>query len=363
VALTRGDDQAERRGHQVTVLVEGHFREFLGDKRKAEAAVAQSRRQLPPQTADLLDAAIAHRHRSYRDAALLQLAFGVVSDAAMDHCTRQAGGRGAAGRLGTFLAEHHIAAVQDALQNVGKNTPNLCRGNFPDFDRLLRWASDAAIEARQAALRYAVAAVSLTARPVAPMPAIDRSKLTFVRVAKLFQALLGTPSQGIYQQFIVAAGLEAIIDEFDLGGPGGLRVDTRNVNASDVSGGVAGDIQIKRGNRTEETFEVTANPWVTKASKAARLVKEEDVPRAHIVAGVTDAEFAAIDEFEGGALDLSILDVNAFVRTMVAVMRKPARQGALIRLYELLDRVQRDVERTNEYVRLLQEHGLTAQPD
>jgi hypothetical protein len=260
------------------------------------------------------------------------------------------------------LAAHHIAAVQDALQNVGKNYPNLCRGNLPEFDAVLNHANASGVEARRAKLEYAVAAIAMTARPVLPMPAIDRAKLTFGRVARLFQAMLDTPSHGIHQQMIVAACLAAVIDEFGMSGPKGLRVETKNVSSSDLSAGAAGDIQIKRGNRTDEAFEVTANPWPEKVAKAARLIRDEDLARAHIVAAVSSAEFGSMLEFEGGE-DISVLDTGSFIRTVVAIMRKPAREAALTRLYELLDRVQRDVPRTNAFVTLLQEHGLTAEPD
>jgi hypothetical protein len=361
VARSQENEQANRRGQGVSELIEGLFGAALADTQNERTAL-EFRALLRGHVAEKLDAVITHRHRSYRDAALLQLAFGVLSDGPFDHCIRQPGGRGAAGRLGTYLAAHHIAAVQDALQNVGKNTSDLCRGNVAEFDELLHWANAAGLEARRACLRYAVTAIALTARPVLPMPAIDRSKLTFVRVAKLFHTMLGAPSQGIHQQMIVAACLEAIIDEFDMGGTGGVRVDTKNVSASDVSAGVPGDIQIKRGNRAEEAFEVTANPWLEKAAKAARLIREQDLPRAHIVAAVTPAEFGVMQEFDG-ATDISVLDIGSFVRTLVAVMRKPAREPALVRVYQLLDRVQRDIGRTNQYVTLLQEHGLSVAPE
>ena len=345
MARSRADEQADRRGQRVSELIEGLFGEALADPQNEKIAM-EFRANLPAHVADKLDAVIAHRHRSYRDAALLQLAFGALSDDPFDHCTRQPGGRGAAGRLGTYLAAHHIAAVQDALQNVGKNTPDLCRGNVAEFDGLLHWANAADLDAPRACLQYAIMAIAQTARPVLPMPVIDRSKLTFVRVAQLFQAMLDAPSQGIHQQMIVAACLEAIIDEFGMAGTGGFRVDTKNVSASDVSAGVPGDIQIKWGNRAEEAFEVTANPWLEKVAKALRLIREQDLPRAHIVATVTPAEYGAMPEFDD-AMDISVLDIGSFVRTLVAVMRKPARETALLRLYQLLDRVQRDVVRTN----------------
>jgi hypothetical protein len=57
-------------------------------------------------------------------------------------------------------------------------------------------------------------------------------------------------------------------------------------------------------------------------------------------------------------VDLTVINVHIYLRTLMAIMRKPARENALVRLYQLLDRSQPDIERTNTYVRLLQNHRL-----
>jgi hypothetical protein len=58
--------------------------------------------------------------------------------------------------------------------------------------------------------------------------------------------------------------------------------------------------------------------------------------------------------------DISVLGLESFVAVLTSVLTKQYRAAALIRLYELLDRLQPDVERTNRFVQLLDAHGLAA---
>jgi hypothetical protein len=74
---------------------------------------------------------------SYRDGLLIQLAWGLVGEVGFDHTRRGEGGRSVAKSLGRANAERHIPKVNDAFENIGKNTPELARGNVAEFDRLL----------------------------------------------------------------------------------------------------------------------------------------------------------------------------------------------------------------------------------
>jgi hypothetical protein len=148
-----------------------------------------------------------------------------------------------------------------------------------------------------------------------------------------------------------------------MGGPGGLRVETKRLNASDASSKTAGDIQILRGNRVEEAFEITANDWATKIDSARRALKDADLQRAHIVAAVGASFIEQADRLGEVNVDLSVVDVAALLRTLTAVMRKPAREAALTRLHDYLDRYQPDIDRVNAYVDLLRKHGLTVGGD
>ena len=85
-----------------------------------------------------IEAVLKSSNLSYRDALVVQFAFWLANGRPTDITQRQEGGRGVAGWLGKYLASKHIRAVSDAFQNIGKNTENLVRGNFAEFDSILR---------------------------------------------------------------------------------------------------------------------------------------------------------------------------------------------------------------------------------
>ena len=328
---------------------------FLADPASGELAAAEARAALPEEPVADLDAVLAHRYLSYRDGIMIQLAYGLEVPEA-DLTQRQEGARGFAADLGTFLAQRHISGVKDAYQNIGKNNVSLTRGNVPRFDSFLRWATGATQAEREAALRLACASVAATARPVLPMPELNRSALTFARIVALLSGLLDTPSGGAFEQFAVAALLHTLIDNH---GEGRVRVETKNLNASDRSAFVAGDVQVASGSRVLEAFEVTANDWRTKLAGASKTIRDNDLSRLHIVAARPEGERAAV----GAALrelaeDVSVLDARQVVEVLAAVLTRPQRADALTRLYEYLDRYQPDTGRVNLLVERLRQAGL-----
>lgn len=330
---------------------------WLEDPAGISANVVAKRSTLGSGPSKLMDGALLASN-SYRDGVLIQLAWG-LEQSGIDHTQKGDGARSAAGSIAKALAARHIPAVKDAYQNIGKNTANLARGNVPDFDNLLRWMNDASDESRLAALDLVAALVAATARPVLPMPQLARVNLTFANVVSVLDELLSSPSGGAHEQFAVAAFLDALIDEFGLGGVGALGVRTKNINASDASAGTAADVQIMRGNKVEEAFEVSASGWRDKLHQAIQAAKSADLNRVHILSNVQD--LAGLQELLGdNTTDVTVIDVRTFLRTLIAVLKKPAREVALVRLYEHLDRKQPDTNRVNEYVKLLGRHALTA---
>ena len=131
------------------------------------------------------------------------------------------------------------------------------------------------------------------------------------------------------------------------------------INASDASAGTAADVQVLRGNKVEEAFEVSASGWRDKLDQAVLAAKNADLNRVHILSYVENLE--GLRELLGDSTtDVTVIDVQTFLRTLVAVLKKPAREDALVRLYEHLDRKQPDTNRVNAYVELLGRHSLTA---
>lgn len=348
-------------GPSVTAYILATLDAHLSDLAGAANLVAGAQDQLPDQVMANASAVLGGKGGlSYRDGLLIQLAWGLVGPAGHDHTQRGEGGRGVSQALGRANAVRHIPKVNDAFENIGKNSPNLTRGNVTEFDDLLRWMNGATHEQRAQLFAFAAATVAVTARPVLPMPTLRPVELTFGRVTALLDDLLATPSGGAHEQFAVAAFLGALIDQFGLGGVGALNVRTKNINASDASSGTAADVQILRGGRIEEVFEVSANDWRQKIDQAVQAARKAGLPNAHILAHGGETS-DLISRLAGQTVDVSVIDVGSFLRTLCAILRPPAREDALRRLYDSIDKLQPDIGLTNGFVSLLRRHALTAE--
>jgi hypothetical protein len=317
---------------------------------------------LPPEQMRNIDAVLGGSAISYRDALIIQLAYGLCVGGHLDLTKRHPGTRGkqgVAGQMGSFLSQSHIRSVQDAYQNIAKNTPNLTRGNFAEFDSFLRWVSgkQRCKEELRAAFNYCCAAVAATARPVRRMPELNVGVLTFGRVMEFLAQLFGVGSQGAYEQFAVAALLHALLAQVraDV-----YRVETKNLNASDRSSRAAGDIQILAGNRVVEAYEVSAAGWENKVDGAERTIADHDLSRLHIVASLPDTDWQSmLKALRGHREDVSVLDVREFASALVSALTRQSRAAALERLYEFLDRYQPDIDKVNRYVEMVIDSGLT----
>jgi hypothetical protein len=357
-------DNAEQKwGVRSRRLLEATLRGLAADPLQAESSRIASRGSLDVATADRLSQILSASH-SYRDGALIQIAYALSAEGSEDGADlrhRQEGGRNVAKSLGALLAELHVPGIKDAFQNIGKNSTNLVRGNVEAFDELLGWMNVASVDQLRIVFDFLASTTALMARPVLPFPALDTSSLTFARMVQIINGLLAKASGGAYEQFLLAAFVHGLIDEYSMAGREGVHVETKNINASDASSRSASDVQIKRGNRFEEAFEVTANHWSAKPLDAVALMKAHDLARIHVAAKVDGgalSDVSALLTLPSNA-DVSVLDLRALLHGLSAFMRKPARAVALRRLYELLDRHQHDIERTNGYVRLLDEIGVS----
>jgi hypothetical protein len=324
-----------------------------------EAKPKAMMRMLPQAQLENMEAILGSQSVSYRDALVIQLAYWLKAGVTTDLTIRHPGGRAVAEQLGVYLAKHHVRSVKDAFQNIGKNTEQLARGNFRQFDDFLKWASGPTRSRAEigAAFELACARIASTARTVRTMPAINRSALSFAAMARLVDKLLRERSQGAYEQFTVAALLHALLEQTRFPG---LRVETKNLNASDKSSRAAGDIQILAGNRIVEAYEITANEWEEKLADAPKTIKDYDLARLNIVGDTSG--FALSDilaKLEAQPLDIAVLNIQDFTRTLVAALDRPNRAIALERLYEFLDRYQPDVNKVNRYVELLEQGRLT----
>ena len=337
--------------------LESCIERHLADPSLLAGAKAKCSKLVPAKILDLVEAVLQTSSISYRDAILIQLAY---RESITDFTRRPEGARSVAAKLGLFLAKNHIKAVKDAYQNVGKNTEVLVRGNYKEFDDFLTWASSKGVPsgALDAVFDYGCGYVAATSRPVTAFPTLDKGKLTFANTMLVLDELYKAGSQGAYEQFSIAALLHALVDQ---AGISGLRVETKNLNASDKSSSAAGEIQIfSTGAGLVEAYEVTANDWEQKLVGVAQTLKAFDLQRINIIAkvGSDEAWRSTLKTLSKLPDDISVLDIRVFASSLVAALRKPGREVALRRFYEYLDRYQPDTDKTNRYVAMLIASGL-----
>lgn len=297
---------------------------------------------------------------SYRDVLLIQLAWGLGVEG-FDHTKPPHGARPASKTVTTLLHARHIPARKEVYQTLakGNRSGSLMAGNVLAFDQLLLQLNSMPADQRTILFELLTARMAHIARPVEPMPQLARADLSFVKVAAFLDELLSSGSGGVYEQFAVAAFLGSLIEEFGLSGVGGLRVETKNINAADASAGTAADVQVMRGGKVEEAFEVSASDWRPKVGQAIAAARNAELPRAHVLAYGGDLAQLG-DQLGSSTTDVTVIDVRDFLRVMIGIMKKPAREEALKKLYDLIDQKQTDVERVNRFVAMLGRHALTA---
>lgn len=328
-------------------------------ERELRALVACGTRQpiasTPERVKAQLDDLLA-RPDSYRDGMLVLLAFQIESEDTLDLRQRPKGARGVTGYLGkTVLPSLSIAGVKEAFENIAKNSRTLNRGNNQSFDELLAWASEvASAEELQAAFEYLAQGIAATAKSLPALPELDIGRLTFARLASLIDDLFDRPSGGVFQQYVIAALLHAIVDEQ---GIPRTRLETKGVNVSDRSAGVGADIEYLVGGRVEEAYEVSANPWKTKIPQAQEAMIKRGLERVHLVADAQDLDTAALLTSYPNE-DVSVLDVRWEARSLVARLRRQHRLEALRTLYRYLAELQPQASLVQYYVDALQRHGV-----
>lgn len=334
------------------VLIESTLLNYLEQPASRPETREALDRMVPEAQRNNLDAILVSKSLSYREMALIQLSF-LLCSTGVNPTRRPEGARGIGGRLGEFLAKHHIAGTADAYQNTGKNDDNLVRGNHPQSDSFLTWCSEASREQLSACLHYICAELASYSRPVSAMPELALGQLTFANVMGLFVDLYAIPSEGVYQQYVVAA----LLDVFQQFAHTGYYVETKPVNASDKSSRTAGDVILAAATKAQEAYEVTANDWRSKTAGAVQKLREHTLRGSHIVAVVDNyAEMAQELRLVQG--DVSVVDLHGFAASLLSLMPKTYRSLILERLYEYLDGYGQNNDRVNEYVALLISRGL-----
>ncbi len=118
----------------MTAYIVSRLDAFLADSEGAAEVVERMAPGLPSTVVADANALLKGKGGlSYRDGLIVQLAWGLVGPEGFDHTQRGEGGRGVGQALGKANAARHIPKVNDAYENIGKNSANLARGNVVEF--------------------------------------------------------------------------------------------------------------------------------------------------------------------------------------------------------------------------------------
>jgi len=149
------------------------------------------------------------------------------------------------------------------------------------------------------------------------LPPVGADFLTFVRAKDLIHRLIGTPSGGAVQQFLIAALLFVYRER------SGIRIVTHQVHAADASDKVAGDIEEYADGKLRRTYTVTLRPeWKARISGFRDKMDQFHLPKYVIVAGGVNNDDAwavpaklalKLEPYERDIAVIDILDVVNFL--------------------------------------------------
>jgi len=169
-------------------------------------------------------------------------------------------------KLSEELTNRYIT-LHDAITAFGENLGwkgNVRAFNLEEdsrFNSFLAQVADADPSERQKIADYLAQRFAESKRERAPLPPVAADVLTFTRARTLFYTLLGTPTGGHIQQFLIAALLHQFRQRY------GFLIRTHHPDASDKSDETAGDIEELRDGLLIRAYEVTVRPdWKNRIS-------------------------------------------------------------------------------------------------
>lgn len=147
----------------------------------------------------------------------------------------------------------------------------------------------------------------------APLPPLDPSLLTFARAKQLFYQLVGIPSEGHIQQFLIAG----LLTSYRL--PQKLEVKTHHPHAADKFDDAAGDIEEYREGVLVRAYEVTVRPdWQNRISNFTSKMQRYGLEKYVVIASDVNTSktwsdpatvLSTLEKYEKDIAVIDILDV------------------------------------------------------
>lgn len=312
----------------------------LVDRLAAGEAVAAP---APSAVKGIFDDAVNGQGGSVRLASAFFVAYS-LTDKSWDFSSVPVGIRGGSGdkKLAAALTERHVT-FHKSITAFGENLG--WKGNVRAFDLSTddRFASFLAglekLSAPKRQLLLGHVAWVLHSSRVIPqaLPALPGNYLSYARSLDLCEKLLGIPSEGHIQQFLVAAFLEVHRRRFS------HRVVTHHPHASDKFDGTKGDIEEFRDYDLVAAYEVTVRTdWKHRLPDFGKKVSEGKLAKYVIfAAGVNaDPHLSPADRLLSFAaklpFDLAVVDIHDFFTVFCAELSRSELGEAFNRAYDML---------------------------
>ncbi|CZT34252.1 hypothetical protein GA0004734_00012730 [Rhizobium sp. 9140] len=267
-----------------------------------------------------MDGQLGHGSNSVRLASLFLVFYSTI-DPEWDCNSIPTGIRGQYGdkRLATQLGLRDITlhnAITAFGENLGwkGNVVNSRLQNDRRFDAFARVLAGLDPTDRVACANYMAARFAESRKVVPPLPPVTDDVLTYARARQLFYSLIGIPSEGNIQQFLIAALLFVHRQRY------GYEIRTHHVHASDRFDTTAGDIEEVLNGDLIRAYEVTVRPdWKNRVGDFRKKMDLAHLRKYTIIASNVNgdddlAEPAEMIRFLSPfGRDIAVVDIHDFI--------------------------------------------------
>lgn len=172
------------------------------------------------------------------------------------------------------------------------------------------------------------------------MPPLAASRFSFIAYRQARERLLAQGSGGALEQYLLAGLLDQEIPQ----SKSGSRIATKSVGANDRAARTGGDIEVRHGQALMSAMEVTAAEWDSKIDQletaATSNLRVATIIASHVARDVSAEDLAErlgpVTERLG--LDVSVLDLHAFMDVIASRLTQYERAAAFRYVYDCLAR-------------------------
>lgn len=205
---------------------------------------------------------------------------------------------------------------------------------FANFAKTLAAATSGE---RLAIAEYLASRFAQSQRVIEPLPPVGDDILTYSRSRVLFESLLGIPSEGNIQQFLIASILWVHRRRY------GFEIRTHHVHASDKFDATAGDIEEFLNGNLTGAYEVTVRPdWKNRLSDFRAKMDQFGLVKYVIIASNvgSDPDLAKASNMlrfiQPYGRDIAVVDIEDFVTVFAAELTATELREAVNKTYSFL---------------------------